>query len=325
MKSHKAGTLSRFILAARRRFTALVHGELGVETAQVILLVPLFIGLLWSAFEAWQIMSIKTAMRTAASQATRYVTAYNYHEGPNSPDTIIPPDRVARGVVEIVQGTLGRRRGIMGDALEWDIEWYGFRSPTVRDWDNNAYYAASLSQSPFFLQSLECNQQFAIRLVVEVPWRTILFGLPGKGTTDYTLVLQDVAIGAVPCLPECKIINAQAYATSSGPGGCEMRVEWDFPFDDLDNAEASYVPEHIWLANPGDMNIATYGPWDMEDGHRFAPVPILADCGSTGILVVGGYYDTINPDNIHPECVARVTLQCDCPPAASETQQRDER
>jgi len=300
----------RLAKAIRRRISALVHNERGVETAQVILLVPLFLGLLWSTYEAWQIMSIKSAMRTAVSQAARYVTAYNYHKGPNSPDEIVSPDQIARGVVEVVDGTLRRQRGILGNAVEWTIEWYGIRDPVDSDWDNNHYGPVSLEQSPYFFQALECNEQFAVRLIAAVDWRTILLGLPPQPEADYRLVMDEMAMGAVPCLPECRIIEPGSNEVSSGPGGCIVRPTWHFSFDVLD---ATYYPEYVWIEDP-DTGAILAGPWEVEGENGIASDTLAIDCGGDSVRFVGGSFDTTQtPPLKWPECQQMAFLSCNCP------------
>ena len=50
--------------------------ELGTEVVQFVLILPIAVGLLWSGFEIWQLMDLRSTVRSTVAQAVRYVSAY---------------------------------------------------------------------------------------------------------------------------------------------------------------------------------------------------------------------------------------------------------
>jgi|YNPNPStandDraft_1061719.scaffolds.fasta_scaffold40515_3 hypothetical protein len=213
---------------------ALGHDQRGSQVIQIILAVPIVLGILWSSFEIWQIMSLKAAVRTTVAQAARYVTSFA-----ELPDAIM--DRpstveIRQNVERLVSESLSRQRGNLGDALTWELTWYQVVDPTDPRWEGNVVLLDALDP----LAGLVCNDQFGLRLRVRVPWSTVILGLGGSSRSVSMLELEDTAVGGIPCFPYCEV-KATARILSSGPGGCRIEVCWSF--------DCSYEPDRVevWL------------------------------------------------------------------------------
>lgn len=223
-------TFSRPFLRLLRRFG---KDETGSELVQFVLILPIFIAFLWGAFEFWQMMTLKSAMRVAVAQAARYVTAFAA-----LPDTINQrPEsyRVYQSAEGLIDAAMARERSIFGSALTpdmWEIRWYRVNNPEDPRWQGNLILLDV--QDP--LADLECNDQFAIEVIARIPWRTIVFGLTGSRATDFALELSDIAMGGLPCLPECQTF-AWVNSYSAGPGGCRVQIGWEF--------DCSYLPDRL--------------------------------------------------------------------------------
>lgn len=310
--THLLARAGRSVVAAWGRF---VRDQLGVETAEVVLVVPLLIGVVWSAMEVWQIMSLRSAVRTAVSQAARYVTAYAAPV-PNRP---FDPDQIAWGVEDIIQDTLGRRHGIMGDALRWDIVWYRVTDPSTPDWEENII-GFPMAETIYFLNDLQCNDQFGLKLRVAVPWRTVLFGMKGTSDREYALRLYDTAVGAVPCTPEVCVFddfNPARDITVEDPvdGFCRVTIRWRFKFEH----PITYLPQHVWIMDDsGNLLVTPSGttpfPWDAVSGGILGGSgTVRVPDGSTNVSIVAGQFNPLNPNNSWGECEVSASLHCGVP------------
>lgn len=308
--------VGRTIAATWGRFS---RDQWGVETAEVILAVPLVVGLVWSALEIWQIMSLRSAVRSAVSQAARYVTAYAV----STPNRPYDPGQVAWGVEDIIQDTLSRRRGMMGDALQWDIVWYHVYDTSAPDWDENII-GYPMAETIYFLHGLQCNDQFGLKLRVAVPWRTVLFGLKGTTDREWVLRIHDTAVGAVPCTPEgCEFddFNPARDVDVGEPidGQCQVRICWRFKWEH----SFTYLPQHVWIVDDhGELLTLTTGTWPQEAVNGVTPgncVTVRIPEGRTDITIVAGQFNELNPSNSWGECQVSATLRCNEPEPPTPT------
>jgi len=212
-----------------------MQNEQGAEIVQFALMAPILIGLVWGSFELWQIMSLRATLRTTTAQAARYITAYA--APPAEIESPLSPDQVCRGVEELIGRSLAAHRGILGDAISWEVSWYLFTDPQNPSWQNNAQQLPDCQTLVSFLRQAECSQrQFGVRLHIAVPWQKVLFGIKGLRPESFSLEMSDTAVGDAPCMPDCAITALAAEASPAGPRGCTVYVYW--------NIESTYSP---WL------------------------------------------------------------------------------
>jgi len=226
-----------------RRF---LRGEGGSELVQFVMVLPLLLALFWTSFEIWQLMSLRSALRTTAAQAARYVTAFALPDGFYQRHTI-PPVPVCEGMRGLVLDSLSGYRGILGDRLgEPEITLYWIRDPSNPAWEDNVEPGISFADCSEFLNGLKpddpmddgegaCDgrisyRQFGIKLQVEVPWLTVLFRLGGTVSQRFTLRLADTAVGAITCFPACcdeELIVQVVALRDCTPDNCTVSVRWD--------------------------------------------------------------------------------------------------
>ena len=156
-------------------------------------------------------------------------------------------------IERLVGDSLTKERGILGDALTWEMRWYWVIHADSAAWDGNV---TLVEDGVAFVQGLECtddvaNEQFGLELLVTVPWRTILFGLGRRSQADYALSLREVAVGAVPCEPYCEL-HAGIQGVSVEEDECVVTIGWDF--------DCSYIPNEVqvWLAD--ELVCRTFSP-----------------------------------------------------------------
>ena len=112
------GFLTRILASIKR----LGQDELGTEVVQLVLILPIVIGLLWSSFEIWQLMDLRSAVHSTAAQAARYISAYA--APPDEVDDPVLPEQIVWNIEQLIDNSLGGRRGILGSGLDWEINWY---------------------------------------------------------------------------------------------------------------------------------------------------------------------------------------------------------
>ncbi|MFH1086131.1 MAG: TadE/TadG family type IV pilus assembly protein [Chloroflexota bacterium] len=220
--------MARRLARGWKRF---LSDDRGAEVVQFALVIPLVVGIIWFSIEAWQLMSLRAALRSAVTQAARLVTAYA--APPDELDEPLPPAAVCASLEELLVRSLGELRGPLGDAVRYDVRLYRIKDPDVSAWSGNATELDCLS----LMTLLQCNDQFAVELNARVPWQKILFGLGGVSRESFALNLSDVAMGTAPCMPFMNVENVTATVLASGPGGCRANVTWSI--------NSSFVPNRI--------------------------------------------------------------------------------
>lgn len=230
--------------------------EKGSELVQFVLVVPLLAALMWSSFEAWQMMTLKSSVRSTAAQAARYVTAFvgTPEEVAQRPSSL----QIRDGVEQLVAASFSRQRGVLGDALNWRLTWFRIIDPTNPRFEGNVIELDPGDP----LAQVVCNDQFAIRLDVDVPWRTVLFGYKEVERSDYILHLSDTAVGASPCAPYCSV-NAYIASFSSSVSGCRAELCWSF--------QCSYEPDRLEVMDGTTRIFQTFAP--MSDQCTMVSVP----------------------------------------------------
>jgi hypothetical protein len=224
-----------------------VEDQAGAEVVQFALVIPIIVGIIWFSIEAWQLMTLRTAVRTTAGQAARYITAFaGLPELQMDREDFVGVDRICAGVEELVAASLSNRRGIDGDALSWDISLYTIGDEENSDWEGNRTLLGCYD----FVETVRCdalagfdNEQFAVELTVAVPWRSILFGLRGVSETNWVFSTTEIAMGVVPCEPFLNM-EANAQRIAGGPGGCRVQVTWDI--------NASFMPNRVEIYRGSD-------------------------------------------------------------------------
>jgi len=210
-----------------------LRDEMGAEVVELALVVPLLVGIVWSSFEFWQLMSLRAAVRTTTAQAARFVTAYA--APPDTIDDAMPVDEACWRLQELVDRSLRFQRGNMGDALNWEIHFFKVIDPNNAHWDGNVQ---EVTCSELFNRAggLQANDQFGVKLNVSVPWLEVLFGLTTTSTNQRTVSFSDTAVGATPGMPYGDV-RASGRTLSCGPGGGRVEVCWSF--------DASFVPNLV--------------------------------------------------------------------------------
>lgn len=253
--------------------------EAGAEIVQFVLALPILLGVVWTSFEAWQVISLREAVRATVAQAGRYVTAYG--APPEIADAPPDPDTICWGVEQLVARSLAQQRGNLGDNLAWTLRWYKVLDPSSARWEGNLVEMSCQE----LLSEFECNQQFALELEVSVPWQTVLFGLGRSVTTREVLRITDSVTGSAPCLPYFDLWVWGSVA----PDSCRARVCWGF--------DSSYAPNRceIWVA--GTLLETVYNP---VDGQCHEPVYLPPGGGSVDVVCYGGRRETSN--NVDLDC-----------------------
>lgn len=247
--------MRRWLGAVATIWQRFLQDDRGAEVVQFALAIPILLSVVWAGIEFWQIMTLRTAVRSTAAQIARYIAAYGARPREDDPEpyTSVPPEDVCANLEGLVNAALRNRRGNMGAALSWQVTLYNIQWPDDPSWEGNAVPAGGPCAD--FLAALECNQQFGIQLDVSVPWQTVIFGLSEVQSQQSTLRMSERAVGAGPCKPYCEITQATAQLVSggSGPGGCEVDVCWEL--------DCSFVPEYVQVVIDGvsDPQYRLYG------------------------------------------------------------------
>jgi len=207
-----------------------LRDEMGAEVVELALVIPLLVGIVWTSFEFWQLMSLRAAVRTTTAQAARFVTAYA--APPDTLDDAMPADEACWRLQELVDRSLRFQRGNMGDALNWEIHFFKIIDPNNAHWEGNVQ---EVTCSELFNRAsgLQANDQFGVKLNVSVPWLEVLFGLTTTSTNQRTVSFSDTAVGSTPGMPYGDV-RASGRTLSCGPSGGRVEVCWSF--------DASFVP-----------------------------------------------------------------------------------
>jgi hypothetical protein len=246
-----------------------------------MLALPILVGVLWGGFEIWQITTLRAKLRVAAAQVARYMTAYAAQPDPIQNPGALQAAQIQQNAEQIARDALAGTYGFAGQQdMDVDVTWYRVLDPASARWDGNV---SAIPQNPesvlAFVQSLRCNRipyspennaQFGAQLTISVPWRAVLFGLGEARARSFDLVLQEITMGAVPCVPY-GIYELSVDVVQPVPGGCDMVVRWDIL--------ASYEIERIEIAVPGESTVRIQSP--TVEGQRSIFVPR----GTEGILV----------------------------------------
>jgi hypothetical protein len=253
------------------------HGdERGAELVEFAMLLPILVGLFWIIFEARQLSSLRDDLRTATAQAARFVTAYivppadevYFPRLPYVPGTEPRTLEIRNRAEQIIRESLASKRGILGDVLIVRIDWYEILDPQIPDWRGNSIPLGSADP----LANLGPNDHFAMRVQVDVPWRTILFGVGGSTQSDYNLTLVDTTVGATPDQPFCEF-DISADAGGGSGGDCPLTICWDI--------DCSYQPRAL----------AVYLNGELLDGGLISDP--YSRCIDAGHIDAGGSVDVV--------------------------------
>lgn len=269
--------------------------ELGAELIQFVLALPIVLGLVWTAFEAWQLMSVRAAVRTTTAQAARYVTAFGAPLEVQGPPP--NPGMICAGVRQLVTESLAQQRGNLGDNLDWTIRWYQVLDSSDSRWEGNVALACIQSMDGIgddccagLLSALVCNDQFAVELEVSVPWQTVVFGLDRSATTTSVLRIAERATGSAPCVPYCSI-EVGGRTISGGDEGCIAEVCWGW------QNKCTYEPDRCQVYVDDELVATVYNP--RYDNCRRVEVPVGG--ASVEVICLGG----------RREASDSVTISCD--------------
>jgi hypothetical protein len=258
------------VLQSLKRFW---RDELGAEVIQFVLVLPIMLGLMWTAMEAWQLMTLRAAVRSTTAQAARYMTAFGA-----SNESIAPmaPEYVCAGVEYLVAESLSRQSGNLGDHLVATMRWYRFLDPTSPLWEGNAVEVSCME----LLLGYQCNDTFAVALEVAVPWQTVIFGLNHSSTATQMLRFSDSTVGIAPCLPNCSV-GISGGVTSGGVYGCQARMCWTL--------DCSYKPDFCAIFVDGRLVHRQDAP--MPD-QCFEPVTLPLGDSPIEVRCYGGQRKT---------------------------------
>lgn len=246
--------LSRLV---RRVWQRWLGDERGAELVEFAMILPILVGLFLIIGEARQISTLRDDLRAATAQAARFVTAYGVQpidelylpKAPYHPTTI----EVANKAEQIIRDSLANKHGNLGDALTVRVDWYKIVDPNNPDWRGaNSQLLDPADPLAAFNLGQARNEHFAMRVQVDVPWRTILLGL-GRSTEEsrFNLHLVDTTVGAVPDQPFCEFEIAVAVDASGG-GDCIMHIQWVI--------DASYQPRTLRIYLNGELYDTIHDP-----------------------------------------------------------------
>lgn len=250
-----------------------MRDERGSEIVQLALVLPILVGILWSAFEIRQIITLRTRVRDTAAQVARYVSGFGAQLDPDKYTGALQAQQIYDNINLLVSNALSVSYGtVEGHDLAWELTWYRINDPFDADWEDNHTEIDNDPASVLaFIASLACdripstpdnNAQFAVQLSISVPWRTVLLGLGGTSTRDFTLNLRELAMGAVPCQPYL-ILTVTADPPEPGPGGCDVVVHWKY--------EGSYTIESIEILGGGERLARIFNPLNPGQQSVFVP------------------------------------------------------
>ena len=245
--------------------------DLGAELVQFALVLPILVALLWGSFEVWQIMGLRSAVRSTVAQAARFVTAYG--APPEEMENPPPPADICWGIDQLIASSLSQHRGNLGDALSWSTTWYRIRDPTSSFWEINGERNYDEVDCLDLLSGFMCGGQFGVELRVTVPWQTVIFGLEGSSTTNFVLEMSDMAMGTAPCEPYCSMAAGGGVVGHGGPGGCVVEISWGF--------KCSYEPDRCEIFVDGHLVEERFNPVYVNWYRTTVPVgrtTIRVDC-----------------------------------------------
>ena len=289
----RANLLARSVMRLRALWRRWLRDEMGAEVVELALVIPLLVGIVWTSFEFWQLMSLRAAVRTTTAQAARFITGYA--TPPENVDNAMPIDEACWRLQELVDRSLRYQRGNMGDALAWDIHFFKIIDP------NNAYWVGNVSEvncaelfsHPDGQESPQGNPQFGVKLNVSVPWLEVIFGLTTSSSTARTVTFSDTAVGSTPGMPYGEV-KASGRTLSCGSGGGQAEVCWTF--------DASFVPDRVevYRGNP-DTTAPVYV---INNPSRYG------GCSNSIVIPVGPSTLTVIAYGGDRELIDEVRLTC---------------
>ena len=235
------------IWATLRRF---FDDELGVESVQFVLVVPIVLGILWTGFEVWQIVTLRTRVRNTVSEAARYVSAYGALNENLVGEPYYEDGDICNSVRMLVSASLSEGQSTLGSrVLDYTtVRWYAIKDPTDPHWAGNAFETSCLGLLSHLRGTAEGSEPrdfyergfFGVRIDVTVPWHTVIFGLGGFSDSDFVLRISDTAVGSTTNIPYAQP-SAEDISINCDPGGaegCACEVRWRFD-------HFSYVPDRV--------------------------------------------------------------------------------
>ena len=232
----------------------LARDESGAELIEFGLVLPILLGLLWTFFQAYQLVSLKGAVHAAVAQAARYVTTYGALAASRDelrnlrdPNLVLPDppgaQQIKDNVDQIIANALGRFPGVVVEPLAW----YLVTNRLDPSWEGNTELIAD---PVAWLDSLRCEDpypQFALRLTVRIPWRWVIFGYSAEPPPETGQILDVVeyAQGTITCFPRCNCSMLRASVEDCST----MYIEWQFD-------RCSYRPNIITIEIGGQC-------WDV--------------------------------------------------------------
>jgi hypothetical protein len=209
-KMYETSWLARWRCGLRTLGSRLKYDELGSELVEFVLVLPILVGVLYTSFQIWQVVSLKTALRNTTTQAVRYVSAFA--KLPDRLQDPLPPtpEEVEHNVNLMVETAMGPylSKGLI-TALP-QLSWFRFADPNNPAWNGNAVPATPLD----VVGNSHCADQFALQAKVVVPWRTVFFGFPQGKQSGFTMNMTETAVGALSCAPDCQVQVQQGVGCS---------------------------------------------------------------------------------------------------------------
>ena len=192
----------------------------GSELVEFVLVLPLLIAVVWGAFEIYQLVSLRSVVRTTATQLAHYVGSYGapYQEADYVPD----PDEICAQLNALAASSLADYQGPLGDSVTASASWYRILDPHSSRWEGNIEPVQCYSLIADQIANRVCNEQFAVVLNVSVPWQTVIFGLDGNTIENWDLSMSETAMSALPCMPYFTV-DAGGGISSGGPEGLHRR------------------------------------------------------------------------------------------------------
>jgi Flp pilus assembly protein TadG len=192
--------------------------ERGSELVEFVLVLPILAGVLYTSFQIWQIVSLKTALRHTTAQAVRYVSAFA--KLPDRLQDPLPPTpaEIEQSVNLMIETAMGpyQSKGLIAGTPQ--LAWFRFADPNNPAWNGNAVPAIPLD----VLSNSQCADQFALQVKVVVPWRTVFFGFPQGKQSGFTMNMTETSVGALACAPDCQVQLGNVGT------GCAANICWNF-------------------------------------------------------------------------------------------------
>ena len=266
--------------------------ERGAEAVQLALLIPIVVGVILTAWNTFQLVSLRSKMRSTASQMAQYITAYAVPPV----EEIEPRPDLCVGLEALVYGNFVHAKTNVGDPIVPRVMLYVINDPMSPEFLGNRTPVDCWTLD----DRLQANQQFAVEMVAEVNWLwlgrdTSVFW--GWAEDVFSLTLTERAFGVAPGEAYFELRDPTYAMMGEGPGGCRADVYWV--------RDSSFLPDRyeIYLNNDAPANLLETLPPDATFVENVELPP-----GGTSTILIKAICETREEELQTPP------IQCYIPP-----------